>query len=640
MPCACPVVGPDPSEGQCRALRRRDSADRCVSSCAGSKSVLREGISQSPAAAQQDHRIARWTPVDAYSEEVADSFLAPGSRNVAGPGWFLWWLIISQKWRIALGAALGTMWMVSLAVPPYVLSRAIDDGLVAGDPVMLTRWTAVGFAVALAIAVSGIARHRTMTKVRMDAADRVVRATVHRSVYLGNSLARTLSEGEVTTIGTADMQVIAQSLTITGPGVGAVVAYLVVAVVLLSISPLLALVVLAGVPLIIGAVVPLLRRIQQRGMGYREHQGVLTERLADVLSGLRVLNGLGGKGRYAARFRQESQALIAKGERVGAVASWVDALATGLPMVFLAVVTWLAARMTATEQISVGDLVAIYGYTAMLIVPVGFLIEGGSGIARARVAADRVVRLLRLSNEHDNEEIADAAPESPATLRDPDSGVAVRPGLFTALACAVPADGVEIVDRLGRFELSNTTWGCARIDAIALDSVRSRILVADNDAHLFTGSVREIVAGAHDSDDERVRAAIHTAAADDLVDALPQGLATIVGPKGYNLSGGQRQRLRLARALYATPEVLLAVEPTSAVDAHTEARMTARLVTARHGTTTVLATTSPIVLHRADLVCYVVDGRVAATGTHRQLLETEPGYHRLVTRGADAQVPR
>ncbi|MGW4843267.1 ABC transporter ATP-binding protein [Nocardia brasiliensis] len=529
---------------------------------------------------------------------------------------------------------------MSLAVPPYVLSRAIDDGLVGGDAVALGRWTAAGFAVAVAIAVSGIARHRTMTKVRMDAADRVIRATVHRSVYLGNSLARTLGAGEVTTIGTADMQVIAQSLTITGPGVGAVIAYLVVAVVLLSISPLLALVVLAGVPLIIGTVVPLLRRIQQRGRGYRDHQGALTERLADVLNGLRVLNGLGGKQRYAARFRQESQALIAKGEHVGAVASWVDALATGLPMLFLAIVTWLAARMTATGAISVGDLVAIYGYAAMLIVPVGFLIEGGNSIARARVAADRVVRLLRLSNEHDNDLITDTAPESPAVLWDPNSGVAVPPGLFTAVACAAPADGVEIADRLGRFALSDSRWGSARIDAVALDSVRSRILVADNDAHLFTGSIREIVAGRHHSDDERIRVAIHTAAADDIVAALPQGLDAVVGAKGHNLSGGQRQRLRLARALYAAPEVLLAVEPTSAVDAHTEARMVARLAVARHGTTTVLATTSPIVLYRADLVHYVVDGRVAATGTHRQLLETEPGYHRLVTRDTDATVLR
>ncbi|NNH68827.1 ABC transporter ATP-binding protein [Nocardia uniformis] len=530
--------------------------------------------------------------------------------------------------------------MVSLAVPPYVLSRAIDDGLVAGDPDALARWTATGFAVAVAIAGSGIARHRTMTKVRMDAADRTTRATVHRSVYLGNSLARTLGAGEVTTIGTADVQIIAQSLTITGPGVGAVIAYLVVAFVLLSISPLLALVVLSGVPLIIGIITPLLRRIQHHGRGYREHQGALTERLADVLNGLRVLNGLGGKGRYAARFHRESQELISKGERVGVVASWVDALATGLPMLFLALVTWLAARMTASEAISVGDLVAIYGYTAMLVVPVGFLIEGGNGIARARVAADRVVLLLRLSNEHDNDGITDIAPESPAVLRDPDSGMIVLPGLFTALACAAPADGVGIVDRLGRFALSDTIWGSARIDTVALDSVRSRILVADNDAHLFTGSVREIVAGRYDSSDERIRAAIHTAAADDIVDALPQGLDAVVGPKGHNLSGGQRQRLRLARALYAAPEVLLAVEPTSAVDAHTEARMVARLATARHGTTTVLATTSPIVLHRADLVCYVVDGRVAATGTHQHLLDTEPGYHRLVTRGTEAPALR
>ncbi len=108
--------------------------------------------------------------------------------------------------------------------------------------------------------------------------------------------------------------------------------------------------------------------------------------------------------------------------------------------------------------------------------------------------------------------------------------------------------------------------------------------------------------------------------------------------EGRNLSGGQRQRVRLARALYQRPEMLLAAEPTSAVDAHTEAAIAGRLGTVRAGRGMVVATTSPVLLDRADVVHYLVDGRVAASGPHRELLGSNDGYRRLVARvfGEDA----
>ncbi|WP_246147692.1 ABC transporter transmembrane domain-containing protein [Nonomuraea turkmeniaca] len=137
------------------------------------------------------------------------------------------------------------------------------------------------------------------------------------------------------------------------------------------------------------------------------------------------------------------------------------------------------------------------------------------------------------------------------------------------------------------------------------------------------------------ADDERMREALYTACADDIIEALPDGLDTWVAEAGREFSGGQQQRLRLVRALLADPEVLILVEPTSAVDAHSEARIAERLAKSRVGKTTLICTTSPLVLDRTDHVIYVEDGRVLAEGTHRQLLDSSPEYAATVTRGED-----
>ncbi len=147
-----------------------------------------------------------------------------------------------------------------------------------------------------------------------------------------------------------------------------------------------------------------------------------------------------------------------------------------------------------------------------------------------------------------------------------------------------------------------------------------------------------MVAGGCEASDEEVLRALRAAAADDVVRGLPEGLDSVVSAQGRSLSGGQRQRVRLARALLAGPEVLLAVEPTSALDAHTEALVAGRLRAAREGRTTVLVTTSPLVLDRADRVLFLADGKVAASGAHRDLLDGEPQYRRLVARDAEQGV--
>lgn len=565
---------------------------------------------------------------------MTDTEGGPGVPRHRSAGRYLWWLVASQRGRVAAGASYGSLWMAGLMLPPYVLSRAIDDGLVPGRMPVLAGWVAVLLAVGAVNAWLAVLRHRTMTRVRMDATFRTVRAVVAQTLRLGAALPHKVTAGEVVTIGIGDVGVISQTLTMTGPGVGGVLAYAVVAVLLLAVSPLLAAVVLLGVPLLAVLVGPLLGRLQGAETRYRERQSGLAARLTDLVGGLRVLNGLGGKEVFADRYRQASQALRGEGYRVGAVTSWVQALGVGLPTLFLAAVTWPAARMAAQGTITAGELVAVYGYAAALVVPVSYFIEGGYDLTRGLVAARRVVRFLAL--EPDRATGARGARDAPgvaSVLRDPASGVEVVPGLLTALATARPAESAAVVDRLGRFADSAATWGAVRLDEIAPRQLRERILVADNEADLFAGTLREVVAGRRDPSEEAIGRAVRTAVAEDIVRGLPDGLDAPVEAQGRNLSGGQRQRLRLVRALLADPEVLLAVEPASAVDAHTEAALASRLHTARAGRTTVVTSTSPLLLDRADRVYFLVDGTVAAVGSHRELLDGQPGYRRLVSRG-------
>ena len=546
-----------------------------------------------------------------------------------GPGHVLWWLVARQRGRVAAGSVFASVGMAGMALAPFLLGRAVDDGLARSDWPALAAWTGALLAAGAATAVLSILRHRTMSRVRMDATFRVSRTVLVHATRLGAALDRRTTTGEVASIGLGDVITVGTALTVAGPSVGAVVTYVVVAVLMLAISPLLAVVVLLGVPLLAVIIGPLLGRLRALEGTYRVQQGVLTARLLDIVGGLRVLAGLGGEDLVARRYRHGSRALRAEGYRVGAIKSWIEAVGTGLPVLFVGAVTWIAARTAAAGGMTIGDLLAVYGYAALLAVPVGTLIEGAHQLSRGWVAANRVARFLALEPRPG---AGGPGPAGPAALRDPESGLEVAPGAFTALVSDRPAEAAAVVDRLGGFGGSSATWGGHGLDAVAAAEVRERVLVADPDAALFAGPLREVLTGRTEADEHAIARAVEAAAAEDVVRGMPAGLDGHVDGDGQNLSGGQRQRVRLARALVADPEVLLAVEPTSAQDAHTEAAVAAGLRAARLGRTTLVTTTSPLLLAHADAVCLLAGGRVVASGTHDELLATEPRYRAVVAR--------
>ncbi|MGR6914667.1 ABC transporter ATP-binding protein [[Actinomadura] parvosata] len=554
----------------------------------------------------------------------------PGVPDLRSPLRYLWWNARRQAVPLLAGIAYATLWWLVQALMPAVLGKGIE-AVTAKNTGSLLTWSAALLALGLLQAFTGIMRHRMAVFNWLAAAYRTVQLTSRQAARLGATLPKRLSTGEVVSVGNSDIAHIGSSMDILLRGVGSIVAIVAVTVILISTSLPLGLLVLFGVPLMAVAVGPLLRPLHDRQRRQRELSGELSTRAADIVAGLRVLRGIGGEQVFAARYRDESQRVRHAGVRVARVESVLEGAQIVLPGLLIAIVTGIGASFAVAGDIPTGQLVAFYLYAVFLIGPMRTLTEAADKLTKGHVAAGRVIRILSI----DPDITGGTGTSEGGVLRDSYSGVTLQPGTLTALATSVPGDAIAIADRLGRYAEGDVTFGPAELRTLPLEQVRSRILVADNDARLFNGRLRDELDVRGAATDPRIREALDAACATDIVEALPDGLDAQVAEAGREFSGGQQQRLRLARALLTDPEVLILVEPTSAVDAHTEARIAERLAKARSGRTTLVCTTSPLVLDRAEHVIYVENGRVLAEGTHRQLLDGTPAYAATVTRGED-----
>nr|WP_232523241.1 ABC transporter ATP-binding protein [Nocardioides sp. MAH-18] len=547
----------------------------------------------------------------------------------------MWWMA-GQQWRtLAGGMCFGIVWMCAQAVMPAVIGRAIDQGVAAKDSTRLVEWALVLLGIGLVQAAAGIMRHRFAVTNWLIAAYRVVQLVTRQSVRLGGTLPRKVSTGEVVAIGTNDLSHIGQVMDVSARFAGAIVSFFVVAAILLQTSVTLGLVVLLGVPLLMLGVAPLLGPLQRRSAHQRHLMGRLSNTASDIVGGLRVLRGIGGEQVFADRYRRESQTTRAAGVRVARLQSVLDALQVFLPGLFVVVVVWIGARYAVAGTITAGELVAFYGYSAFLMIPLRTATEYANKVIRGRVAASRICRVLELEPEVSAPEHPAPSPPVGSDLVDTRTGLVVRAGLLTAIVSEQPDDSAELADRLGMAAAEvddDVRLGGVPLPALDPVEVRERIVVSDTGSLFFSGRLGD---GLDLTGRGDVRRALETASAGDILDALDAGLDTLVAERGRSFSGGQRQRLVLARALALDPEVLVLVEPTSAVDAHTEARIAARLRDHRAGRTTVVTSSSPLMLDAADTVAFLDGGRVVAAGAHSDLLATSAAYRRVVTRESE-----
>ncbi|MEP6815219.1 MAG: ABC transporter ATP-binding protein, partial [Marmoricola sp.] len=399
----------------------------------------------------------------------------PGTADHRSPARLLWWMARGQWHTLLGGMAFGTIWMCCSAVMPAVIGKAIDAGVAAKDPSALLTWAAALLGIGIVGAVAGILRHRFAVTNWLTAAYRTVQLVARHATHLGATLSKKVATGEVVAIGTNDLAYVGNLMDVSARAVGAIVSFVVVSLILLHTSVVLGLVVLLGVPLLLLAIGPLLKPLQRRNLTQREMMGHLSNLATDIVSGLRVLRGIGGERVFHARYATESQRVRRAGVRVAGLQSVLDALQVLLPGIFVVFVVWLGARFAVRGRITPGELVAFYGYAAFLVMPLRTATEFANKAIRAYVAASRIVRVLALEPEIDDPDTEAVEPGTHAVLHDVVSGVRLLPGQLTAVVSEPPEDAAVLVDRLGRFGDGDVRWGDVSLAELPRAVVRRRI---------------------------------------------------------------------------------------------------------------------------------------------------------------------
>jgi ABC-type multidrug transport system fused ATPase/permease subunit len=602
-----------------------------------------------------------------------------GVPEVRGPVRFLFWLSWQQAPALAIASLFAVVEFVPGSVGPYVVGTAIDQGILPHDFSVALKWSGLLLGLIVLGAAAGIGRHTFIVRTWLVAMFGTTKMVTRKSIQLGHVLTRRTPAGEVLSVSGGDSNEFGALTEVTSRAVGALAAYAIIASIVLSTSLKLGIVVLVAAPLLVLVAMPLLRPMQRRQEVERNRNADLTSLATDIVAGLRILRGIGGERTFARNYASQSQLTRRAGVAAGMWQSALDAIAVLFAGMFLVVLTWMGAREVLADRLEVGQLVSFFGYAVFMVWPIQTFFELVQKWVRAAVSARKTIALLGEPKPWREPATTLRLPHD-ADIVDHRSGFIGRAGCLTVVVSGLPDDSAALADRLGRYlpsedgkpagldieagvkgraarsararrreerqeraardeELAGKQWGVSvgsvdLADATLAD-VRRHVLVSDTSSVTFAGTLQALIDPHRRLTRAQAEAVIHAAAAEDVFEALPGGWQGRIDERGRGLSGGQRQRLVLARALGLDPEILVLVEPTSAVDAHTEAIIARRLAEHRTGRTTVLMSASPLLLHHADRVILLVDGLVADEGTHEELLARSSAYRRVVVRNLD-----
>ncbi|MEU7611797.1 ABC transporter ATP-binding protein [Micromonospora sp. NPDC049204] len=550
-----------------------------------------------------------------------------------------------QRNRVVLGVALLCTHQAAEALVPVAIGVVIDRAVATGDGGALLLSLAGLAALFTVLAFA----YRTGARLAYAAVEHEAHATrvdIVRSALDPRGHGSGMRDGELLSVTASDAELSALVVRVAGLTAAAFTAIVVAAVALLVVDIPLGLGVLIGVPLLVVALQRMAPLLTRRSTAQQEALAATTALAVDLVTGLRVLRGIGAQDHAARRYAGASRHALDVTLRAATTKGLHLGLTTMVNGLFLAAVAGVAGWLALQGRLTVGELVAVVGLAQFIAEPVQTLGYCVQLFAMARASAGRVARVLGAAPAT---RPGSGAPPAPSPSRLTLDGVRyaglhdvslhVRAGEVLGVLAYDPGDAEALVTLLSGGVSRPDYQGSLCVDGVPadelhIDAVRAAVLVEQHDVALFEGTLRaNLSAGAH-VDDTLLRSAVRAAAAEDVLAAHPHGLDRLLTERGANLSGGQRQRIGLARALVADPPVLVLHNPTTAVDAVTEGLLAEGLAAARGAADrgTVLITTSPALLRATHRVAVLDRGRIVAEGPHERLLATDTRYREEVLR--------
>jgi ATP-binding cassette subfamily B protein/subfamily B ATP-binding cassette protein MsbA len=484
---------------------------------------------------------------------------------------------------------------------------------------------------------------RLMLSLRRSLFDRMLRLPLAKlwEMKTGGILSRLTGDVDTTT-GLLQMAIISPSISI--------IRLIIAVAVLTTLNWRLALTAMAVIPGAMLMSFTFAKRIRPIYRSLRKDAERIDGRVGETFSGIRVVRA----------FRQETQELLdymrgrhsvlrkelfAQRRELVLWTSW-GLLVSGVNVV----IVWYGGSLNLAGRASIGDIMAFQWYTFLLLNPVWNIVNTFSELQRSLAAMERVFDVLAMDNDKPDRRDAIDAPavvnelsfeevsfeyrEGRPVVRN--FSVSVRGGSVVALVGRSGAGKTTVTDLVARFHDptdGRITVNGTDVRGFRLKSYRGLLAIVQQEVFLFDGSVRENIAyGRHDATDADVVDAARRANAHEFIEKLPDQYDTFIGERGVKLSGGQRQRLAIARAILASPQILILDEATSNLDTESEQLIQASMAALLAGRTTFVIAHRLSTIRRADLILLMEDGRVIERGTHEALMQARGIYHGMVQR--------
>jgi ATP-binding cassette, subfamily B, bacterial len=558
----------------------------------------------------------------------------------------------TQRGWLALGVLAGVSWTGAKITVPLLAAGAIDNGIIPGDNRAILVFSLVIVAVGIVQGLSsGFRRfcafriaYRTETDLRQRLFAHLQRLhfAFHDEAQTGQLMAR--ANSDILQINQTVILIpltIASSLTLIG-----------VVAVMASQSWRLTLLALGALPLLNIAAARFSRRMQPVTTQLQQKLGDVTNVVEESVAGIRAVKGFGSERLQARELDHEADGVKASSLAAARLRAEFLPLVDFLPALALVAILWYGGHLVLNGELELGFIVAFNSYVLMLIWPLrmaGMLVAQAS---RASAAGGRLHAILSTDPEVVDAPGAGDMPPGPGEIRFDRVRFGYRGGrpIFTDLDLVIR--GGEAVALVGPTGSGKTTVarlvprfydvdeGRVLLDGVDVRSVkvhdlRHNVGIVFEDTFLFSDTVRDNIAFADpQAPMDAVRRAAGLAGADGFIDDMPDGYETIVGEQGYTLSGGQRQRLAIARAVLADPRVLILDDATSSVDPTKEHEIRAALREVMAGRTTLIIAHRPATIALADRVVLLDGGRVAAEGTHEELLTSSERYREVLAQAA------